>query len=60
MPDHPIAAAELPLSHDAMAEVARRALDAARARGASDAEVEVSAAVGQSVTVRRGEVETVE
>jgi PmbA protein len=60
MPDHPIAAAELPLSHDAMAEVARRALEIARARGASDAEVEVSAAVGQSVTVRRGEVETVE
>ncbi len=30
------------------------------ARGAADAEVEVSAAVGQSVTVRRAEVETVE
>ena len=43
-----------------MAEVARRSLEIARARGAADAEVEVSAAVGQSVTVRRGEVETVE
>ena len=43
-----------------MAEVARRALEAATRRGATDAEVEVSAAVGQSVTVRRGEVETVE
>jgi PmbA protein len=43
-----------------MAEVARRSLEIAMARGASDAEVEVSAAVGQSVTVRRGEVETVE
>jgi PmbA protein len=43
-----------------MAEMARRALRAATASGASDAEVEVSAAVGQSVTVRRGEVETVE
>lgn len=43
-----------------MADVARRALDVARARGASDAEIEVSAAVGQSVTVRRGDVETVE
>ncbi len=61
MPDHPIAqSAALPLSPEAMAEVARRALDVARARGASDAEVEVSAAVGQGVTVRRGEVETVE
>ena len=43
-----------------MADVARRAIEIARARGASDSEVEVSAAVGQSVTVRRGEVETVE
>jgi PmbA protein len=60
MPDLPIASAALPLSRDAMAEVARRALEVARERGASDAEVEVSAAVGQSVTVRRGEVETVE
>ncbi|HEX3098201.1 MAG TPA: metalloprotease PmbA [Usitatibacter sp.] len=60
MPDLPIAAAELPLKREAMAQVARRSLDVARARGASDAEVEVSAAVGQSITVRRGEVETVE
>ncbi len=60
MPDHPIASAALPLTRDAMSEVARRALRVARDRGASDAEVEVSAAVGQSVTVRRGEVETVE
>ena len=60
MPDHPIASTSLPLTRDGMADVARRALDAARARGASDAEIEVSAAVGQSVTVRRGDVETVE
>src|SRR3954468_24395592 len=60
MPDHPVQSAALPLSQDAMAEVARRSLEVARDRGASDAEVEVSAAVGQSVTVRRGEVETVE
>jgi PmbA protein len=60
MPDHPIASAKLPLSRDGMADVARRALDFARAKGASEAEIEVSAAVGQSVTVRRGEVETVE
>ncbi|HLX21729.1 MAG TPA: metalloprotease PmbA [Usitatibacter sp.] len=43
-----------------MAEAARRSLDYAVQRGASDAEVEISAAVGQAVTVRRGEVETVE
>ncbi len=43
-----------------MAEVARRSLEVATRLGASDAEVEISAAVGQSVTVRRGEVETVE
>ena len=50
----------MPLSRDAMTQVALRSLEVARARGASDAEVEVSAAVGQSVTVRRAEVETVE
>ena len=60
MPDHPIPSAALPLARDAMADVARAALESARRRGASDAEVEVSAAVGQSVTVRRGDVETVE
>ena len=43
-----------------MAEVALKCLEVARAKGATDAEVEVSAAVGQAVTVRRGEVETVE
>lgn len=60
MPDLPVAAAALPLAREAMAEVALRALEHARAKGASDAEIEVSAAVGQSVTVRRGEAETVE
>lgn len=58
MPDHPVSM--LPLSREAMADVARESLAFAKKRGASDAEVEVSAAVGQSVTVRRGEVETVE
>jgi PmbA protein len=43
-----------------MSDVARRAIAHAKSRGASGSEVEVSAAVGQSVTVRRGEVETVE
>ncbi len=60
MPDHPVAAADLPLTRDAMGQVALKSLEVARARGASDAEVEVSAALGQAVTVRRGEVETVE
>ena len=58
MPDHPIAT--LPLTRDAMSDVARRAIAHATSRGASGSEVEVSAAVGQSVTVRRDEVETVE
>jgi PmbA protein len=58
MPDHPIP--DLPLAHGSMSQVALASLDAAKRRGATDAEVEVSAAVGQSVTVRRGEVETVE
>src|SRR5215217_5044594 len=60
MPDHPVPAAALPLTRSSMEDVARRCLEAARRNGASDCEVEVSAAVGQSVTVRRGEVETVE
>ncbi|HUP98454.1 MAG TPA: metalloprotease PmbA [Usitatibacter sp.] len=60
MPDHPLPPAALPLSRGAMTEVAQRALEIAKARGAADADVEVSAAIGQSVTVRHGEVETVE
>jgi PmbA protein len=60
MPDLPVPAAGLPLTRDEMARVALRSLEVARERGASDAEVEISSAVGQSVTVRRGEVETVE
>ena len=59
MPDHPVVAT-LPLTRDSMSQVAQRALELSTRRGASDAEVEVSAAVGQSVGVRRGEVETVE
>src|SRR6187455_768716 len=58
MPDHPIS--RLPLTRDAMSDVARRAIEIAQQRGATGSEVEVSAAVGQSVTVRQGEVETVE
>ena len=60
MPDHPIPSAALPLARQAMIDAARRSIDLAQQKGASASEVEVSAAVGQSVTVRRGEVETVE
>src|SRR6187401_2329725 len=59
MPDHPIPSAALPLAREAMEQVALRSLEIAKQKGASASEVEVSAAVGQSVTVRRGEVETV-
>ncbi len=59
MPDTPVAQA-LPLDRPALESAALRALELARARGASDAEAETSASVGQSVTVRLGEVETVE
>ena len=52
--------ASLPLTREAMNAIAARSLELARARGATGAESEVSAAVGQAVTVRRGEVETVE
>ena len=39
--------------------IAETVLAAAKAGGATAAETEVSQAVGQSVTVRRGEVETI-
>src|SRR5258708_35280271 len=60
MPDRAVPSTALPLARAAMIVVAEHALACARRQGATDAEVEVSAAVGQSVTVRRGEVETVE
>ncbi len=59
MPDTPAATA-LPLDRPALEAAVLRALELARARGASDAEAESTASVGQSVTVRLGEVETVE
>ena len=48
----PVATAELE-------RVAGEVLDAARAGGATAAEAEVSQGIGQSVTVRKGEVETI-
>jgi PmbA protein len=60
MPDVPASSTALPISREAMTRIAQQALATARRLGANDADVEVSAAIGQSVTVRRGEVETVE
>ena len=41
-------------------EIASTILDYAKTRGATSAEAEVSEGLGQTVTVRRGEVETIE
>jgi PmbA protein len=48
-----------PLAGAALASVAEQVLEAARARGASSAETEVSQAFGLSVTVRKGDTETI-
>jgi PmbA protein len=48
-----------PLSADALAEVADRVLREAKSGGATAAEAEVSQAFGQSVTVRKADVETI-
>lgn len=45
---------------DSLRDIAQDLLDHARAGGATAAEVDVSEGFGQSVTVRRGEVETIE
>jgi PmbA protein len=47
------------LTADALSAVADRVLQAARARGATSAETEVSQAFGLSVTVRKGDTETI-
>ncbi len=52
-------ARRLPLPGAELERIAESILAAAKAGGATAAETEVSQAVGQSVTVRRGEVETV-
>ena len=48
-----------PVSTGALERVAAAVLDVARAGGATAAETEVSQAVGQGVSVRKGEVETI-
>ncbi len=45
---------------EALKQIAQDVLSYAKARGASAAETEVSEGFGQTVTVRRGEVETIE
>jgi len=47
-------------SNDNLREIARDTLNLARAQGASDCEVEISEGYGQTVTVRKGEVENIE
>ena len=48
-----------PLTANALATIADRVLAEAKAGGATAAETEVSQAFGQSVTVRKGDVETI-
>jgi PmbA protein len=48
-----------PVTREALERVANAVLDAATKGGATAAETEVSQAVGQSVSVRRGDVETI-
>ena len=55
-----MASSEFTHSADTLRQIARDVLDYARDRGATAAETEVSEGFGQGVTVRRGEVETIE
>ena len=55
-----MASSEFTHSADVLRQIARDVLDYARERGATAAETEASEGFGQSVTVRRGEVETIE
>jgi PmbA protein len=48
-----------PVATDELERIAATTLDAAKSGGATAAETEVSQGVGQSVTVRKGEVETI-
>lgn len=58
VPEAP-AGTHFPVTADVLARIAEDVLRIARAGGATAAETEVSQAVGQSVTVRKGEVETI-
>ena len=50
---------DFPVSSETLGEIASAILDAAKRAGATAAETDVSQAVGQSVTVRKGEIETI-
>lgn len=52
--------ARLPISRSELESLARFTLDHARKTGATACEVEISVSIGQSVTVRLDEVETIE
>ncbi|HXX84977.1 MAG TPA: metalloprotease PmbA [Casimicrobiaceae bacterium] len=52
-------ATRFPLAPEALTDIADRVLREAKGGGASAAETEISQAFGQSVTVRKGEVETI-
>jgi len=59
MPAEATPGTHFPVTTDVLARVAEAVLGAARAGGATAAETEVSQAVGQSVSVRKGDVETI-
>src|SRR6202049_4048405 len=54
-----VPATRFALATDALAGIASDVLHEARSRGASAAETEISQGFGQSVTVRKGDVETI-
>jgi PmbA protein len=60
MPRTAASAARFALTHDALRALVEDALAQARSRGATQCEAEASEGYGQGVTVRRGEVETIE
>ena len=59
MPSEGVAGTHFPVTTKVLERVARDVLDVAKKGGATAAETEVSQAVGQSVSVRKGEVETI-
>ena len=59
VPAHAAATGHFPVLTNALERIAAAVLDAANAGGATAAETEVSQAIGQSVTVRKGDVETI-
>ena len=60
VPDLTMPSSRFSYASEQLRDIASSILDYAKSRGATAAEAEVSEAVGQTVTVRRGEVETIE